>query len=35
MPKKSFLIALGSTGQRIVDSVLRRAHGEDGGQCRL
>jgi hypothetical protein len=27
MPKKSLLIALGSTGQRIVDGVLRRVQG--------
>ncbi len=32
MPKKSLLIALGSTGQRIVDGVLRRVHWEYGGQ---
>jgi hypothetical protein len=32
MPKKSLLIALGSTGQRIVDGVLRCVHGECGGQ---
>ncbi len=31
MPKKSLLIALGSTGQRIVDGVLRRVHWEYGG----